>query len=131
MSSLADKARAKLSASIEPVAAKAKEVAEQQKAAGAETIGGIAGVVRAAADDLGTELPEAAGYVHQAADRLAQASDALRERSFDDLIGTIGQFARNQPVAFFGSSVLAGFVLSRFLKSTADGADRRPSVGRS
>src|SRR5947209_1549200 len=112
VSSLAEKARAKLSESIEPVADKAKEIAEQQKIAGAQTIGGIAGAVHRAADDLETQLPGAAGYVHEAAERLERASAALNDRSIDDLIGTLGQFARDQPVAFFGTSVLAGFVLS-------------------
>ena len=78
-----------------------------------------------AADDLETQIPGAADYVHEAADRLEQASAALKERSLDDLVGTLGQFARNQPVAFFGTTVLAGFVLSRFLKSSAEGAHAR------
>jgi hypothetical protein len=39
-------------------------------------------------------------------------------------------FAREQPVAFFGAAVLAGFALSRFIKSSADGGTTRYAAGR-
>jgi hypothetical protein len=34
-------------------------------------------------------------------------------------MGTMQDFARRQPVAFFGAAVLAGFAIARFAKSTA------------
>ena len=49
----------------------------------------------------------------------------MRERSLDDLIGTVEDFARRQPVAFIGGAVAAGFGLARLMKSSAD---RRRSV---
>ena len=72
-----------------------------------------------AADDLARDHPRAAGYVHQAADTIEQASAALKERSLDDLTGAVGRFARAQPAAFFAAAVLAGFALSRFVKGAA------------
>jgi len=39
----------------------------------------------------------------------------------DDLIGSVDRFARQQPVAFFGTAVLAGLAVSRFLKSARRG----------
>jgi hypothetical protein len=36
------------------------------------------------------------------------------------LLGIDGNFARSQPVAFFAGSVVSGFVLARFLKSSAE-----------
>ena len=98
---------------------KAKETAEAQKANGAEKLSGVAQAVHRAADDLGKELPQAAGYIHDAAASLEQASTALKERSLDDLMDSFGRFARKQPVAFLGAAMLAGFALSRFLKSSA------------
>ena len=71
------------------------------------------------ADELEKELPQAASYVHEAADRFERAASALRERSVDDLFRSVSDFARNQPATFFGSAVVAGFALSRFLKSSA------------
>jgi uncharacterized phage infection (PIP) family protein YhgE len=118
--SLAERARTRVAETMGSVKDKAAEVAEQQKQIGAEKVNEVAGAVRRAANDLERELPQAAGYIHRAADSIERASDALKQRSLDDLIGTVGQFARNQPVAFFGTAVLAGFALSRFLKSSAE-----------
>jgi len=38
---------------------------------------------------------------------------------FAEVVGGVGQFARRQPAVFFGTAVLAGLALSRFLKSSA------------
>ena len=122
--SLAAQARARLSDAVDPMVDKAREAAAQQKAAGAEQVSGVAAAVHRAADDLGSQLPQAAKYIHGAAHKLEEASSALKERSLDDLMGTFGQFARSQPAAFFATAALAGFALSRFLKSSGE------SVGR-
>src|SRR5262244_2219140 len=71
---------------------KARDFAEQQKAAGNAARLGHA--VHEAADQLGKELPQAAGYVHSAADNLQRAAAALRERSIEDMIADFGSFAR-------------------------------------
>jgi methyl-accepting chemotaxis protein len=123
-SSLAERAGARLGATIEPIKDKAKELAEAQKHDSAEKIGGVAAAVRHAADDLEHDLPRAAGYIHQAADSMERASAALKEHSLDELVGGLGRFARNQPAAFFGAAMLAGFALSRFLKSAAEQTSR-------
>jgi hypothetical protein len=100
-------------------------LADDQKAAGAERIQGLARAVHGAASNLESELPQAAKPLHQAAAALERASTALKERSVSDLMNDVGKFARSQPVAFFGGTLLAGLVLARFLKSsTARGHDR-------
>jgi hypothetical protein len=118
-SSVGEQVRAQAAGVIEPLKENARNVAEQQKQAGAEQIGGVARAVHGAAGELEKELPQTAGYVHEAADRLERAASALRERSVDDLFRSVSNFARNQPATFFGSAVVAGFALSRFLKSSA------------
>jgi hypothetical protein len=65
-------------------------------------------------------MPQAATFVHDAATRLEGAAASLRERSVDDLLRSFNNFARSQPAALFGGAVLAGFALSRFLKSSAE-----------
>jgi len=119
VSSPAERMREKAVEVIEPIKEQAREAAERQKDAGAEQIGGVARAVHGAASELEKELPHAASYVHEAADRLERAAAELRERSLDDLFASLSQFARNQPATFFGSAVFAGFALSRFLKSSA------------
>jgi methyl-accepting chemotaxis protein len=115
---LAERARTRLRATIEPIKDRAKELAEAQKQSGAEKIDGVAATVHHVADDLERDLPRAAGYIHQAADTMENASAALKEHSIEELIGGLGQFARSQPAAFFGAAVLTGFALSRFIKSS-------------
>src|SRR5438045_494836 len=119
VSSAAEQVRAKAAEVIDPLKDQAREAAEEQKQAGAEQIGSVARAVHGAAGELEQELPHAAGYVHEAADRLDRAASALRERSVDDLFRSLSDFARSQPATFFGSAVFAGFALSRFLKSSA------------
>lgn len=104
--------------SNEELTEQARTIAEEQKSRGATRLGGVARAVHNAASEIERDLPQAAGYIHEAADHIQRASAAVREQSIEGMVTAINDFARRQPVAFFGGSVLAGFVLSRFLKST-------------
>jgi hypothetical protein len=97
----------------------ASDFAEAGKAQGAERIDRLGRAVHGAADQIGREIPQAADYVHSAADGLESAAAHLRNRSVEDLIGTFNRFARQQPLAAFAGAVLAGFVVSRFIKSSS------------
>lgn len=100
---------------------KARTTAATQKDAAAERMGGFAHALNAASDDLRERGQEfAADYVHQAADGLEHASKVMRERDVDQLIGSVEDFARHQPVAFLGAAVATGFGLARLLKSSAE-----------
>jgi hypothetical protein len=95
-------------------AAKQKDVAAQQ-------MDGWAHALRSASDDLeGRGQESAASWVRQAAAGLERVSGSVREHGVDDLIGTMEDFARRQPVAFLGGAVVAGFGLARLMKSSAD-----------
>jgi uncharacterized phage infection (PIP) family protein YhgE len=107
---------------------KATEFAEKGKAAGAGRMEGFARAARRAADDLQEESPEIAGYVRQAADGLQQASSSVRSRSVGEIMDMVEDFARRQPTAYFGGAVLAGFVLSRFVKSRPDRSRTYPGA---
>ena len=106
----------------------AKDVKEQvrssaasQKDAAAQQMDGWAHALKSASDDLhGRGQDSAAAWVRQAADGLERASGTVRERNVDDLIGSVEDFARRQPVAFLGGAVAAGFGLARLMKSSAD-----------
>jgi len=101
------------------------ETADEAKSKSSDQISGVGRAVHGAADELGRELPQAAGYIHAMADKLEGASSALRERSVEDLVSSFNSFARRQPAAAFAGSVLAGFALSRFLKSSASSSENR------
>ena len=115
-------------ATVSNVKEQARNFAEQQKEAGAEQIGNMAGAIHDAAHELEGQMPKAASYVHDAASRLESAAESLRERNIDEIVQNLGSFARSQPAAFFGGAVLAGFALSRFLKSSSTSQTSRPQA---
>jgi hypothetical protein len=98
----------------------ARDAADDVKSKGAERLAGVSRAVHGAADELGREMPQTAGYIHSAAETLESATSALRERSVEDLATSFINFARRQPAAAFAGAVLAGFALSRFLLSSAE-----------
>ena len=87
---------------------RARTVAEQQKQAGAEQIDGVARAVHEAAREIEQKMPQAAGFIDEAATRLEGAAASLRERSVDDLIRSLNNFARTQPAVFFSVPCLPG-----------------------
>ena len=99
--------------------ARAQGLAEEQKAFGADQIDGIARAATKAADELEQASPQLARYVRDAASAADNFSTSLRERSVGDIFQGISDFARREPVIFFGLTVAAGFALSRFLKSSS------------
>ena len=105
---------------------KLRSVVEEQKTAGADFVGGMAGAIRRAANEFDREIPQAAHYVRRAAEQIETVSDAVRRRDLTELVGNVQDFARRQPTAFLGATVLAGFAAVRFLKSSTG---PRPAVG--
>lgn len=100
----------------------ARRVAEQQKEAGAEALGRVGRAIRSAADSLGEQSTPAVGLMQDGAQRIEHAGESLRNASVDDLMRQAASFARSQPLAFFGAAAVAGFALSRFLKSSSASA---------
>jgi hypothetical protein len=117
--SMSDRAKSDIAQAAETAKEEARRIASRQKEAGADRLGEVAGAVHGAARSLEAGMPQMASYVHDAAVRLEDAARTLRTRNVDDLMGEINRFARSQPALFFGGAMLAGFALTRFLKSTA------------
>ena len=94
------------------------EALEDQKQAGADWAGGISDAIRRAAGELEHEMPPAAGYIRRAADEIDNVVDAVRRRDVRQLVSDVQDFARRQPTAFLGATVLGGFALVRLLKTS-------------
>ena len=107
----------------ESVKKRTRAMADDQKDAGADQLHGFARAIDEAADQLANEFPQAASYVHEAAQRVDNVSTMIRERSIEELLHEANHFARKNTIAFFGMSLAAGFALSRFLKSSAPARD--------
>ena len=117
VTALAETAKTTFDNVAEPVKEKAAEVAQKQKDAGADQIKIAAKAVHGAASQLESEMPQIAGYIHDAGQSLERAADELRQGNIDELMAKFGDYARNQPALVFGGAVLAGFALTRFVKS--------------
>jgi hypothetical protein len=120
LSSAAEQVQDTARATTDGIKDRARHIAEQQKAAGADQLEGVAHAVDAAADQLKGQMPRAAEYIDDVAGKLGAMASALRERSVDDMVGNVAEFARRQPALFFAGALAVGFALSRFAKSSAD-----------
>jgi hypothetical protein len=127
--SAAESTKEQIGAAAESMKEKARAMADDQKAAGTERLSGFARAINAAADQLEDELPQAAGFVREAAAKVDDVSTMIRERSIEDLMHEANRVARANTVAFFGISLVAGFALARFLKSGA-ASHSQPSHSR-
>jgi hypothetical protein len=118
-----------------------EERAREQQQTGADFIERLAGNFRQAAGAFETDVPFAARGINSAADYVEGAAAKVRDGSFRDLVDGATDFAKRQPAAFLGLSVLAGFAAVRFLKASggsstaqrtgsATGAEARSSGAR-
>ena len=119
---LTESAKDTLGEAVEPVKEKAIESAEHQKDAGAEQMRVFAKAVHGAAGQLESEMPQFARQVHDAGAYLERAASELSESSMTELWAKLQNATRRQPATVFSGAVLAGFALSRFLKSSASHA---------
>lgn len=92
--------------------------AREQQQTGAYFIERLAGNFREAADAFESDVPFAARGINSAADYVQEAAEKIREGSFRDLVDGATDFAKRQPAAFLGISVLAGFAAVRFLRAS-------------
>ena len=98
-------------------AAMSQVTSQKDRAAGGlET---AAGLLRGAGEQLrALDQPTVAQYVDSAADRAQQFSDQLRTQDVGQLVEATERFARRQPMLFVGTALTAGFLATRFLRSS-------------
>lgn len=90
-----------MASAIDSAREKAKQTAQSQK------------------DSAAQKLEEMSGPISErVADGIEQLSARLRSKDIDGLMRDAQEFARAQPVAFFGLAVAAGFLGVRYLKSS-------------
>jgi hypothetical protein len=116
----AETAKSSLSAMAAEARGKVNEIVDTQKRAGADQLSGFARAAHTAAGELEATSPSVARLVHDAAATVDEFAGNLRASDLRDVLSSVSSFARQQPVAFFAGSVLAGFALARFLKSDAE-----------
>jgi hypothetical protein len=102
-----------------------QEKVAEQKGIGANYVDNLADTIRRAAGEFDADVPLAATYIRKAASQVESAANALREGNLSDLVQGAQTFARNQPTAFLGLAVLAGFGVVRFIKTAPDASISR------
>ena len=101
-----------------------------QRNAAASEVGGMAEALHRTAQQLNErEQGTTARYVDRAAGALDRMVDTIREGDLRTMMRKTEDFARRNPGVFFGGSVLVGFMLSRFLKSSAERRETEPAHG--
>ena len=96
--------------------------AGEKQRSGADFIERFAGNIREAARAFENDAPFAARGINSAAEYVEDAAEKIRNGSFRDLVDNATDFAKRQPAAFLGISVLAGFASVRFLRASGGSA---------
>ena len=107
--------------SIHSAQGRIRSLLEQQSHRAADQLGSVANALHKAAEQLSDENNgTAAHYAGQAADRVEQVADMLRNSTVDDMVGQVERFARRQPEVFVGAAFAVGFLFARFVKSSGE-----------
>ena len=117
----ADQAKDQARRLAEQAKERGRSMLHDQKGNVVSQFGTIAGALRDTARSLDSRDEHTAGrWVNQAADGLDRLADTLERRDIDTLMRQAGDLMRRQPAVFIGGAVAAGFLMSRFLKSSQD-----------
>lgn len=60
------------------------------------------------------------GYANNLARCTDGISQRLREKDLEGLVSQVQEYSRRQPAMFIGGAIAAGFILSRFLRSSSE-----------
>jgi hypothetical protein len=83
----------------------------------------VADSIRRVSLDMESDQPQIAELASGAADQAEALASYLRETDVRQLIGTVEDFARRQPLLFLGGAFILGVAASRFIKA-AGGPDQ-------
>jgi hypothetical protein len=98
----------------------ARSKLNEQKDVAADRIGSVAESLRESSRRSGDESDPIARFAGTAADSLERLSSGLRNKDVSDMLRDVDSFARNQPVAFFGLALVAGFIAVRAMRDIGD-----------
>jgi hypothetical protein len=133
--SLASDAKQQAAQTAEQAKDYVSQLVDRQKGQAADRLGSVAGALRDTADRLKEENGTVGDYATRAAEQVDKLSTYLRDRDLGTFVRDTETFARRHPDVFLGGTFLAGLLVARFLKSSAErqewdgrsGADARVS----
>jgi hypothetical protein len=95
--------------------------ADQAREVAADGLGQLADTVRRVSGDLETQQPMIAGVVTTAAEQTERLAGYLRQTDAREIVDTVQDVARRQPLLFVGGAFVLGLAASRFIKAAAGG----------
>jgi ABC-type transporter Mla subunit MlaD len=98
-------------------------IAEQQHRLAGQ-IGNVASALQNTARQLDNEQAWLAHGAENAAQSLNSMAGAMRDKDFSTLVNELERYTRQQPAVVLGGAAIAGFLLTRFLKSSTHHAER-------
>ena len=112
------------STAVEAAKSAATERLEEQKRAASQSIDSFARAVRRASEELSKEdQTVAAQLIQEAAGGLEGLSRTLSQKSFGDMLGTVRDFGRRNPIALAGGAALLGLAIGRVARTAAEGSN--------
>ncbi len=91
----------------------------------------VADSIRRVSLDMQGTQPQIAGVAETAADQAERLASYLQETDAREIISTVENAARRQPLIFLGGAFLLGFAASRFIRAAGGGQTRQWSGYRS
>ena len=95
------------------------ETAEAGVDRGADALGSFVRAMQAAGREIGPESPGLARTLDDVATNVESFADTIRGRSLTQLVSSAAELARRNPTVFLAGTIIAGFAVSRFVRSTA------------
>ncbi|WP_188311964.1 hypothetical protein [Salinarimonas soli] len=114
---------------MESAMGQATDYVDRRKGDAAQSVEDIASSLRESGRAF-DDRPNIKAFVDVAADGLEQLADSIRGREFADIYADIEDAARRRPVALAAVTTVAGFMLARFLKSSAQNASAQARAYR-
>lgn len=103
---------------------KAKSAAIQGKERTGSAIGGLSRMIEESAQTIDENVGEKYGnYARSAADSVANLADKLNNKEIDEIVEDARLFVRKSPGVAIGAAAVAGFLLSRLIKSGSGDRD--------
>jgi phage repressor protein C with HTH and peptisase S24 domain len=128
-----ERGRNLIDSTLDSAKSQATSYVDQRKDEVAQSIAGFASSLREATKEF-DDRPGIREFVDSAAGGLEQVADSIRERSFNEIFELGEDMVRRRPGAVAAATLVAGFLVARFIKSSAEGireaeAERRRGSG--
>jgi hypothetical protein len=101
---------------------------EQRKRSAAARVDELAQAIGRTGEQFSANEPTIAELANRLAGAVGNLATRLREGSIDDLLDDARVFARRNPGVFIAAGLATGFVLARFVKASAQRAERTAGV---